>query len=191
MEQARSTVSCVELLRSPRVILRHWRQDDLSAFFDIYSRWEVARWLGAPPRRPVVDREQARERLARWQRHEAELPLPYGLWALVRRDMDNDIPVGTVLLMPLHDRQGVTDEVEIGWHLHPDHQGVGLATEAAGALLDRARRAGRMRVLALTDPDNTASQAVARRLGMADEGLTTRWYDTTTRQFCWRDTCSA
>jgi RimJ/RimL family protein N-acetyltransferase len=177
----------VELLRSPRVILRRWRQDDLSAFFDIYSRWEVMRWLGTPPRRSLANLEEARERLARWQRNEAELPSPYGLWALVRRDVENDSPVGTVLLMPLHDRHGPTDEVEIGWHLHPDHQGVGLATESARALLDRARRAGHTRVLALTVPDNTASQAVARRLGMADEGLTTRWYDTTTRQYCWRD----
>lgn len=40
-------------------------------------------------------------------------------------------------------------------------------------------------MLALTDPDNVASQAVATRLGMVDEGLTDRWFSVTTRRFHW------
>ena len=38
-------------------------------------------------------------------------------------------------------------------------------------------------MLALTDPDNIRSQAVAARLGMRDEGLTSRWFGLTTRQY--------
>lgn len=38
-------------------------------------------------------------------------------------------------------------------------------------------------VLALTDLDNTPSQAVATRLGMRDEGTTGRWFGLTTRQY--------
>jgi RimJ/RimL family protein N-acetyltransferase len=63
----------------------------------------------------------------------------------------------------------------VGWHLHPDHQGRGLATEAAAAVLAVAAEAGIGPVLAMTDPDNIRSQAVATRLGMRDEGLTERW----------------
>ena len=40
-----------------------------------------------------------------------------------------------------------------------------------------------MVTIAVTHPDNEASQRVARRLGMRDEGLTDRYYDTTTRLF--------
>ncbi|MEV6596325.1 GNAT family N-acetyltransferase [Actinoplanes sp. NPDC051346] len=178
----------MELLRTSRTLLRRWREDDLHAYFEIYSRWEVMRWLGAQPRRVVADLDEARERLARRREREAGLPSPYGLWALLVTDPAGHWgadPVGTVLLLPLQDASGMTTEVEIGWNLHPDHQGRGLVTEAARALLGAAEQAGLTRVLALTDPDNTASQAVAGRLGMLDEGLTDRWFATTTRQFRW------
>ncbi len=92
--------------------------------------------------------------------------------------------MGTILLLPLDDATGPAGEVEIGWHLHPDYQGRGLATEAARALLSAAARAGRERVLALTDPDNAASRRWPA-CGLADEGLTDRWFGLTTRQFAW------
>jgi RimJ/RimL family protein N-acetyltransferase len=175
----------VELLRTPRLLLRGWVEDDLSAFYEIYSNWEVMRWLGTKPRRALADLAEARERLARWRAHAAGLEPPLGLWAIVPMPEPDRTPVGTVLLLPLRDVAGATDEVEIGWHLHPDHQRKGLATDAARALLDAASAADIHRVLALTDPDNAASQAVAVRLAMVDSGLTDRWFAITTRQFEW------
>jgi RimJ/RimL family protein N-acetyltransferase len=168
----------VEVLRTRRLALRAWADDDLAAYFDLYSRWAVMRWLGPHPRRVVADLDQARERLHRLQARHAAVQPPLGLWAIVPHE--HEVPVGTVLLLPLRDADGPTDEVEVGWHLHPDWQGSGLVTEAAGALLGIAALP---RVLALTDPDNERSQAVAGRLGMADEGLTNRWFGLTTRQF--------
>ena len=106
-----------------------------------------------------------------------------GLWAIVPIDPEHRGPIGTVLLMPLEDADGPTDQVEIGWHLHPDQQGRGYATEAAQAVSERAAAAGIVEVLALTDLDNEPSQRVARRLGMDDEGATDRWFGITTRQF--------
>jgi RimJ/RimL family protein N-acetyltransferase len=38
-------------------------------------------------------------------------------------------------------------------------------------------------VLAVTDLGNVASQRVAERLGMQDEGVTERWFGLTTRQY--------
>lgn len=177
----------MELLRTPRLVLRDWEEADLGAYFDLYSRWEVARWLGSQPRRALADLDQARAGLARWRALQATVGVPHGLWAIVPQpgDQRQPGPVGTVLLLPLHDDAGPTAEVEVGWHLHPGYQGRGYATEAAGALLDAAAGAGLAAVLALTDPDNLASQAVAGRLGMADEGLTDRWYGITARQYRW------
>jgi RimJ/RimL family protein N-acetyltransferase len=85
--------------------------------------------------------------------------------------------------MPLADAEGPTGLIEVGWHLHPQHQGRGFATESAGALLAAAATAGIGQVLALTDLDNVRSQAVAARLSMRDEGTTDRWFGLTARQF--------
>jgi [ribosomal protein S5]-alanine N-acetyltransferase len=60
---------------------------------------------------------------------------------------------------------------EIGWVVHPDHQGRGYATEAARALLGLAfERLGAHRVIATCQPENPASCHVAEKLGMRREG---------------------
>jgi RimJ/RimL family protein N-acetyltransferase len=143
------------------------------------------RWLGPHPRRALATPDEARDRLARWQVSEQELQPPFGRWAIVplMPGTGPGSPVGSLLLLPLADASGPTGLVEVGWHLHPDHQGRGLATEAATAVLAAAAAAGIGQVLALTDLDNAASQAVASRLGMRDEGTTGRWFGLTTRQY--------
>jgi RimJ/RimL family protein N-acetyltransferase len=182
---ARVTILPVELLRTERLALRHWNESDLAAFFDLYSRDDVTRWLGPHPRRPVGTGEEARDRLLRWHARERGLSDPLGMWAIVPFVAGGrpGQPVGTLPLMPLSDASGPTGLVEVGWHLHPQHQGRGLATEAARAVLDLAANAGIGEVLALTDLDNVASQRVAARLGMQDEGVTTRWFGLTARQY--------
>ena len=60
--------------------------------------------------------------------------------------------------------------MEIGWRLHPDAWGHGYATEAGRAALEAARdQLGLTRIIAVIDPGNAASLAVARRLGMSFE----------------------
>ena len=174
----------MELLRTSRLALRSWTDEDAPAFLDIYGREEVIRWLGPEPRRVTVTTlEIARERLRHREQRIAGLPAPLGLWAIVPVDFGHGEPIGTVLLMPLEDDDGPTDLIEVGWHLHPDWQGHGYATEAARAVLDRAPDAGIDEVLALTDLDNEPSQRVALRLGMNDEGVTDRWFGMRLRQY--------
>jgi RimJ/RimL family protein N-acetyltransferase len=175
----------VELLRTRRLLLRHWEDSDLAAFLDLYSRDDVMRWLGPQPRRSLTTLDEARERLQRWHVREQGLDPPLGYWAIVPLTGQTQPaqPVGTIPLLPLADERGPTGLTEVGWHLHPDHQGRGLATEAAGAVLAAAARAGIGEILALTDPDNVASQAVAARLQMHDEGTTQRWFGLTSRQY--------
>ena len=86
-----------------------------------------------------------------------------------------------VLLVPL--AGGTAGEVEAGWHLHPDHSGNGYATEAASGAIARGLAAGLPEVLAVVRPDNAASQAVCRRLGMQARGLSERYYGTALEVF--------
>jgi RimJ/RimL family protein N-acetyltransferase len=75
-----------------------------------------------------------------------------------RRDIDP--PIGTA--------------PEIGWVLAPEMQGRGYATEAARAALAWGReRFGKVRAVCMIKPGNTASRAVAGRLGFAEYARTT------------------
>jgi len=73
--------------------------------------------------------------------------------------------------------------VEIGWQLHPDAWGQGYATEAARAVSVDAFARGQCRIIAVTHPDNHASQAVCRRIGMRHLAATTRCRDTSCELF--------
>jgi len=161
-------------LRSARLRLRGWTPGDVDFLFDLHSRWEVQRFIGLVPR-VMTDRAEAQERLdSSWA---DPLPAPLGVWAVAHEDdgrllgvlMLKGIPASgpTTPLLP-------SGDVEIGWHVHPDAWGHGYATEAAGLVLRHALDAGLPRVVAVTNPQNTASQRVCRRIGMTHEGRTDR-----------------
>lgn len=84
---------------------------------------------------------------------------------VVRRDTDELI--GDVVLF----WHSVSDQhAEIGYVVHPDHQGRGYAVEAARATLALAFDGlGAHRVTARLDERNVVSAAVAERLGMRHE----------------------
>ena len=164
-------------LVSLRLTLRAWDPDDpadVAAAYDIYRRDAVSRWLGAHPA-PWESEQAAHDRLLRWQSVGFDAP-GYGIWAIVPTGQHE--PIGSVLLMHLPDSEGtLTEDVEIGWHLHPDHWGHGYATEAAARLLRHADETLEItEINALAYPGNDASVAVMRRLGMVPRGETDAWY---------------
>ena len=58
-------------------------------------------------------------------------------------------------------------ELEIGYRLHPSYWGRGIATEAAGMIRDWAfANLGREKLISIIEPENAASIAVAKKLGM-------------------------
>ena len=151
-----------------RLTVRPWRTDEAPELLDVLGREEVTRWLGPSHRRPLVTPQEAVARIATYA--ERTLATPLGVWAVVPHD---EPPVGTVLLV---DVEGSPGDVEVGWYLHPDAQGRGLATEAAAAVLRHGFDNGLPEVLAVTHDDNTASQAVCARLGMTALTPRERWW---------------
>jgi ribosomal-protein-alanine N-acetyltransferase len=89
----------------------------------------------------------------------------YGLWLI--QEQDRTDLTGTVGLRPLDDLG-----LEIFYSLAPGSWGKGYATEAARAVVDHALGPlGLPEVLAEVDAGNTASVAVAERLGMTAFGV--------------------
>lgn len=162
------------VFRTERLDVRPWQHTDEARLFDTYSRWEVARWLGATPR-VLQSPDEAAGVVDRWA---ARADGAFGIWAVQVRD--TGIVAGTVLLVPLPDHP---DEIEVGWHFHPDSWGHGYATEAARGAILHGFRAGLSEIYAVVRPDNAPSIAVCRRLGMTPLGRTTRWYDTELEAF--------
>jgi len=161
-----------EVFQTDRLVVREWTDEpaDLDRIYDIYSRWEVARWLGAQPQ-AMASRDQAPGVVRRWRELHSASGGRYGAWAVQPRG--TGLVAGTVLFKPLPNGAG---EVEVGWHLHPDSWGHGYATESARGAVERGFRAGLTEVYAVVRPDNAASLAVCRRLGMTPLGRTERWY---------------
>jgi RimJ/RimL family protein N-acetyltransferase len=183
-----------DVVRTERLIIRPWTHSpaDVDRIFDTYSRWEVARWLGATPR-ALASRDEAELAVDRWAARTNER-WGLGLWAVEVRE--TGVVAGSVLLVTLppatrpagpgegadegFEVNGGADHpaIEVGWHFHPDSWHNGYATEAAREVLARGFATGLTEVYAVLRPDNGPSAAVCRRLGMAPLGRTTRWYDT-------------
>jgi len=166
----------MQTLTSERLRLRGWTLDDADVVLDMYSRWEVQRFIGREPRL-MRDRDEAVATITRWNGIDEP---EHGIWAVEHAETGRVL--GTLLLKSIpasgpEEPLLPSGETEIGWHLHPDAWGHGYATEAAAAVLRHAFAMGLPTVVAVTYPENTASQAVCRRLGMEHLGQTDRYYN--------------
>ena len=162
---------------TPRCLLRDWRREDAPRVFDIYSRWEVARWLGSSPK-PMTTLDEAFEFVERCSELNRTEPIARR-WAVERRR--DGLLLGTILLVPLPEpaeTSGISEgRFEIGWHFHPEVWGKGYATEAARAALGWGFHRGLKEIFAVVRPDNVASLNLCKRLRMSAIGRTTAYYD--------------
>jgi RimJ/RimL family protein N-acetyltransferase len=149
-------------IKTDRLLLRLYTQDDLDDVYDIQSRPGVTRYLYWGPR----DREQAQSSLdmkvdaSRLKDEGDNLTL-----AVVLPETGKVIGDVMLIWVSREHRQG-----EIGYVFHPDHGGHGYATEAAEVMLRLGFEAlGLHRIIGRLDGRNTASARVLERLGMRRE----------------------
>ncbi len=167
------------MIDTERLTLRPFVADDADFLFDMFRRPEVARWSGAGV--PMAHRDDAVARIARTPQRVGDRP---GAGIFLVTDRAAGTPYGMVMLVPIPSSEGFgRDDIEIGWHFHPDAWGRGYATEAATAIVERGFASGFPALYAVTDPLNEPSQAVCLRLGMMDLGLRSDWYDKELRAF--------
>jgi RimJ/RimL family protein N-acetyltransferase len=151
------------VLRTERLVLRGWREDDLGAFAELNADPLVMEHF------PGLMSRQRSDAFVhdRIEPHFAERG--FGLWAV---EVPGVAPfIGFVGLQAPSFESFFTPCVEIGWRLAAAHWGHGYATEAARkAVAFGFGRAGLEEIVSFTVPANVRSIAVMERLGMRFDG---------------------
>lgn len=146
------------MLRTPRLLLRRWRDDDREPFAALNADPVVMEHFPSTLDRPASD--------AAVERFEAHLEASgWGLWAV--EVVDGAPFVGFVGLAPATFEAPFTPAVEVGWRLARRWWGQGIATEAAqAAVADGFERLGLEEIVSFTARGNLRSRRVMERLGM-------------------------
>ena len=146
-------------IRTERLLLRPHLSEDTDAFHRYMSDAEVLRYEPYPP----LARKESDEELYKRMTDPDFIAVCF--------PPDDDHPwghlIGHIFFSPC-----AFSSWEIGWVLDRAYWKKGYATEAAAAVIDAAFRTGiAHRVIAMCNPENTASERLMQRLGMRAEGL--------------------
>ncbi len=154
-------------LQTPRLILRHWCEEDLEPFAAINADPMVMRYLGGR----VLTKPESDSFVKRVRLHFDEHG--FGLWAVeVKRA---GTMVGFIGLAYPHFLPEIMPTVEIGWRLSREFWGRGLATEGAAECMRYGFESLAIDALcSVHDPRNVASRRVMEKLGMTFERDTAR-----------------
>jgi ribosomal-protein-alanine N-acetyltransferase len=146
------------MIKTPRLILRPWRDSDLAAFAEQNADPVVMRFL-----LHVLTREQSDAYAASSIQHFSETR--YGKWAV---EAPGVAPfIGAVGLTRMKFEAAFTPAIEVAWRLNRRYWGQGYATEAARAAVeDGFTRVGLKEIVAITTLSNTPSMRVMEKLGM-------------------------
>ncbi|HTO99884.1 MAG TPA: GNAT family N-acetyltransferase [Anaerolineales bacterium] len=147
-----------KILETPRTYLRRQVPGDLDALWELYCDPQVTRYIPDAPR----SREEARDELEWFMNGHPAWP-ELGLWATILK-ADGSF-IGRCGLLPWNvDGQ---EEVEVAYTIAREYWGRGLGSEVADGILRYAFDELRLeRLISLIDPENTASQRVAVKIGM-------------------------
>lgn len=153
-----SSVIRVPELRSERLLLRQWREEDREPFAALNADPRVMEFFTS-----TLSRTQSDEMVERIRRHFVERG--FGLWAV---EVPGLAPfAGFVGLKYPHLPAPFVPAVEIGWRLAYEHWGRGYAIEAARAVLTVAfSRLALNEIVSITTTTNLRSRQVMMRLGL-------------------------
>jgi RimJ/RimL family protein N-acetyltransferase len=147
-----------DIIRTARLVMRRWRNEDRDAFAAMNADPDVMRYFPA-----TLDRAASDARVDRIE--ELFDAQGFGLWALEVADAAEFI--GFTGLNPMPAGVPGAGGMEVGWRLARSAWRHGYATEAAVAAVDVGfNGAGLDQIWSMTAVLNEPSQAVMRRLGM-------------------------
>ena len=154
-------------LRTERLLLRQWRDEDLEPLARIYGQPEFLEHM------PALDVEATREQIQRFRRQWREEGFSH--WAV--EELASGRLIGRIGLLRQRDWTLGGDPVEVGWSLDQAWWGRGLATEGGRASVEcwSEHLPDDRRLISITAPANRRSRAVMERLGLTYRGGT-HWH---------------
>jgi RimJ/RimL family protein N-acetyltransferase len=158
-----------------RLLLRPWRADDLAEFTRLLTDPVVTRYIVVrTPFAPEDVAELSERTLEQWECN------GFGPWAAIEKATGRW--VGRIGLNELPDWPG-PHKVEVGWELHREFWGRGLATEGGRAGVRYGFEVvGLERIISVTMATNAASRRVMEKCGLCFRGelpmarTTVAWY---------------
>jgi [ribosomal protein S5]-alanine N-acetyltransferase len=144
------------VLETKRLILREMTLRDVDDLLEVFSDPEAMQFYPQPFDRQMTQTWIERN-IQRYAQH------GFGLWAIILKE--NGKLIGDCGLVV--QEVGGVEEIEVGYHVHRDLWGKGLATEAAQACRDYGfSQLGFDKLISLINPANIASRRVAEKNGM-------------------------
>lgn len=151
-------------INSARLYLRKTTINDIPIFLKLDGQKEVMRYIGKGTIRTNPEHYKAAiPRIIR----QYEEGNGFGLWWAIEKESQQEI--GWFILKPLPDGK----EIEIGYRLFPECWGKGYATEMTKSLIEYGvKDLGLKKIVAVTHPENIASQKVLLKSGLKAIGKT-------------------
>jgi [ribosomal protein S5]-alanine N-acetyltransferase len=148
----------VIVLRTERLNLRRMALDDAEFIVELLNDPDFIRFIGD---KGVRTPDDARDYILTgpvdsYARH------GFGLWVVELKGSGRAVGICGLL------KRATLDDVDIGFAFLPEYRSRGYASESAAAVMDHARNVlGLERIVAIINDDNTGSQRVLEKIGMA------------------------
>lgn len=164
-EQSLSILKNAPVVETERLFLRLFEDGDLDAAYNLFSDSEVQKYLSPKNRRT---REQLKISLKKFAGHWAERG--FGMLCVTKKEKDEMIGYCGFQYFD------GTEDVEIMFAVRKEDWQKGFATEAAKECLKFGfEKLNFDKVYAATDPQNLASKAVIKKLGMNYDEITNHY----------------
>jgi RimJ/RimL family protein N-acetyltransferase len=155
-------------IETERLILRGQTAQDFPAFAQMWADPVVTRFIGGVP----LSEEESWAKFMRIAGHWTLLG--FGFWGIFEKATGARIGEAGILDVKREIVPSFHGTPELGWGLLPAVHGKGYATEAVRAVISWAEnRFGKVRMVCIIDPDNTASLRVAHAVGFREYARTT------------------
>lgn len=137
---------------TPRVTLRAFREEDAAPLHLIFADPRAMRYWSTPPHASIAE------------------TLAYVRATIAATEAGRGDDQVVIFEGRVIGKAGLWDNHEIGFIFSSAFWGLGLAREALGAVIDRARRRGAARIQAEADPRNAPCLRLLSRMGFTEIG---------------------